>query len=270
MLATFVGPRAEIDKLQDRIEDGRFTLEYYLTPPSRRLPKPKQYDVTIGPDLFPWLPGVSVTLVRGEDVIPVALVPMATKKMSVKLNLADPSLVDLAESKVDPPTVEVRGPKHIIAEYDEILTEPLSIRPPANGVEPTTSRPAAPAKLVAELQGQPVQCTPSAVRIQLRLNPLMRVEPITDVPVRFVCREGWPYQVRFLTERARTVTLLVRGPSQGAWPVDKIYVFVDLTPERYKPSLYADEPCVVYLPPGLLMAGDSPKVETFEIVPIKP
>lgn len=270
VLASFVGPRAEIDKLQERLAGGRLTLVYYLTPPSPRLTEPRQRAVTIQSDLFPWFPGVSVTMVRGEDVIPVVLVPMTTKKMAVKLSLPDPGLVDQARSRVEPAMVQVRGARHILQDYDEIPTEPINVPPLEEGAKSASYQPKRPIKLVADLRGEPVECTPSMVRIRLELKPSIRVEQVKDVPVRFLCPEDWPHQVRFLTERARVVTLLVRGPSQGAWALDQIYVFVDLTPERYKPSLYADEPCVVYLPPGLALEGKPPTVEKFEIVRGKP
>ncbi|HEY1377551.1 MAG TPA: hypothetical protein VGF55_12195, partial [Gemmataceae bacterium] len=131
------------------------------------------------------------------------------------------------------------------------------------------------AHLVTEIEGKPIQTTPTTVAVRMTLRPVRKVYEV-QVPVHFLCPANYALRPQWMRadDRDSRITLKVIGPPVAELP--RIAAYVDLTKPAFQAErdvtqvLYADEPVRVQLPPDFSLAQDPPPASAFLLVPLAP
>ncbi|MGE3806379.1 MAG: CdaR family protein [Gemmataceae bacterium] len=264
--ASFVGPPSRIRELRNMLHKGEIRVEITLTVPEN-LPGESPHLDTVRVDATDiHVPvGVQPMVVEGRNRIPVTLHRIVERQIPVRFN----HLLDdrIAQVVVEPATVMVRGPQEILERTRSIATLPysLSSKNEDDGDRNDTTVQAT-VPLVREIEGRTIRSKPSAVRVRFKVRALQKVYELTEVPVKFLCPANFAYRPRFGDERAGKISLKVQGPT-GEEPRE-IVAYIDLTGNKFKDGLYADEPLKLQLPKDFELTQPPPRSGSFQLVPI--
>jgi hypothetical protein len=266
---SFTGPGSRIRELRAMFFRHEVTITRTITVPESHLQADRfTYSDSFAESQINVPPGIRVDIPPNRRAFQVQLKRMIRKPLKVRPRFALEDEERVANIVVHPAEVEVRGPQEVLAR-EEYLNTAL-IRPPENVPEkdePHEKFVPLSERFVTERFGE-VRITrePPGVNVTFTLKAAQRIHEVQDVPVQFQIPAGFPYTPKFISDRAGTITLKVKGPAQK--PTD-IRAFVDLTKKHYEKGVVPDEPIQVVLPPGYELAEPKPlRLPTFELVPV--
>lgn len=223
--ASFSGPASRLRELRRQLQRSQIVVKHTLTVRDDRLNESTLSEtVRIDPSHVPVPPGVLVDLAEDTNALLVTLHRMIERPLPVRLDYSGDD-VRVSGLKVEPSTVLVRGPKHVLDRAQAIPTQPYAMPNAAEGNDQPQVRGQAP--LVSELDGRPVVTTPNQVAFRCQVHPKQKIYEIKDVPVRFLCPDQFPYRPRFADDKAGRVTVKVLGPTADEPP--PVVALVDLT-----------------------------------------
>lgn len=265
IVASFSGPPSRIRELRGMLHRGEMLVEITLTVGPDTLQTESPYLETVvvnSSDLHP-PQGITSMVVEGRNRIPVTLHRLVQRTLPVRFShLLDDRVAGVV---IDPPTVQVRGPREVLDRARDIATQPYALRPgeeegpqaAAEGVVP----------VARELDGRTVSVTPSSVFVRFTVRPRQKVYELNDVPVQFLCPANFAFRPQFTDERASKISLRVEGPATEAPPA--VVAYIDLTERKLDPGLYADEPLRVQLPKDFQLAQKPPRSASFRLAPME-
>ena len=272
--ATFTGPPSRIHEVRDLLQRGAMSVALTVTIPPDWRGEGRILDTVriTTADLHP-PPGVRAQVVEGLNRIPVTLRRIVERRLPVRV---DHGFHDrLLHSQAEPATVLVRGPQDVLDHAGAIPTRPFVPPPgePASALHEVVVQ--GNAALVTELEGRPVQASPTTVAVKLTLRP-QRKQYEVQVPVHFLCPSNCTLRPHWMRndERAGRITLKVEGPPVAELP--PIVAYVDLTRPAFQAErdvtqvLYADEPVRVQLPTDFSLAQEPPSAAPFLLVSVAP
>lgn len=223
---SFTGPTSRVRELRRRIQRGAFQVTKTVTVPEDKQNENMYCDVLrIDEDDVPAPVGIKAEIADEGHTIPVTIHRLTERMLPVRLDVTGE--VRVAQVKVEPPTVLVRGPKVVLDRVSFIPTQPCSLHA---DVEPGTGADAVvrdQIALVTELEGRPIRTNPRNVAYRCKVYPKQKLYELRDVPVHFLCPENFAFRPRFLNERPSKIALTVLGPASEVPP--PVLAFVDLT-----------------------------------------
>ncbi len=260
---SFTGTPSRIRDLRGLLQHSAVQAAVTLTVPEERQ-KDATYRQTVEVEAaaIPVPPGVIATITEGRNQIPVLLHRLAERNLPVRLEYAgEPRIGQL---KIEPATVLVRGPKALLDRARSLATQPYS--PPASWETRSDSDAVlrSQATLVTELDGRPIQVSPTIVSLRFRLYPRHRVYELTDVPVHFLCPPDFAWHPRFAPDQPACVKLKLLGPAGDEPPV--VQAYVDLTRGTFARGRNV-EPLRLQLPRDFQLAQDAPQRIAFHLDP---
>jgi len=256
--ATFTGTRAAITRLRERIAQKAVLVSHQISRPAPGVTAKQTMAVRITPADFSRPPGVTVSLVPGEDTVEVTVVPIRRQRMRVDVDDRSTQRALVQRYVIVPEEVDVEGPADVLAAHRTIRTMPVAVPPAGDG-------PATPVPLMTTLGGRPVTVAPVSVTVSAVLRP--RTEPHdVEVAIGILRPEGCRFVVKPESLTPSTVKIQVRGPVLQEFDPTQVRVILDLTKRPLKAGLQPGEKLVVHLPPGFELVGEPPKVDQFELV----
>jgi hypothetical protein len=228
---SFTGPPSRIRELRNAIQRGNVQVGIKLSIPEDRPGEFTYRDqVRVEAEDVPVPPGVTAMLVEGRNQIAVTVRRLAERRLPLRLDFVGDERI--GQVRFEPATILVRGPKEILDRTRAFPTRPYL--PPETGAAPSAADALVQGlvPLVTELEGRPVQTTPSAVTVRFRVLPRQKTYELTDVPVHFLCPEHFPWQPRFLSEDSGKIAVHVIGPTQDEPP--QVTAYIDLTRGLFK------------------------------------
>ncbi|VTS05199.1 YbbR-like domain-containing protein [Tuwongella immobilis] len=286
VVASFTGPAARIRELRGQLQRGEIHVASHYAVSADRANEARYLD-TIGvkPEEIQVPPGVHVTVLAGQNRIPVTIRRMIERPLPVTL---DHALDDrLGTLQIEPPTVVVRGPQEVVERLASIPTRPFLL--PRN--TPTDSLEDVPLRsgmdLRDEIDGQTIHTFPDRVMVRATLRPKRKTYEVR-IPVQFLCPANCPWQPQWAsqtkiiendpsqtrTEPTGMITVKLIGPAQDEAP--PVRAFVDLTGREFqilgdlRPRLYTDEPIQLQLPKEFQVTHCPSRVEAFHLYPRYP
>lgn len=257
---SFSGPPSRIREVRGLLQRGELRVNVALTVPGDHQHEPRYIDtVRIEANDVHAPPGVTPMLVEGRNRIPVTLHHLVERRLPVRFDYEGEDHV--AQVRVDPATVLVRGPEEVLDRTRAIPTQPFLMPNRTDGPAAAEPIDAGPLALVQELDGRPVQTTPAAVRVRLALQPARKVYDL-DLPVQFLCPPNFPLRPRF-DEDAR-VSVTVEGPAAEDLPA--VVAYIDLTRHKFDAGLH-QEPVRLQLPKECQLVQNAPRQLWFRLDP---
>jgi hypothetical protein len=255
--ASFSGPSSHIRDLRRKLQRSLVQASATLTIADERLAE-TTFSETLHIDAsqIQIPPGVVVDLADDGCSIPVTVQRIGERQLPVKFDSTGD--VRITQLKLEPATVLVRGPKHILDRAHAIQTQPFAFTVP----NPTTGDNLVRGQvaLVAELEGRGIMSTPRLISFQCKVQPRQKVYELPDVPVTFMCPPEFPWRTRFLEPKAGKVRLRVLGPAGEVDP--PVRVFVDLTGAQLFRGRNL-EPVRLQLPKDFTLVESTPAVIPF-------
>lgn len=260
---SFTGPPSRIREVQAMVRRGEISLTRTITVPESHLQADRfTYNDTFAENQINVPAGVRVDIPLNRRAFQIVLRRMIKKTLKVRARFTPEDAERVANPVVKPAEVEVRGPQEILAK-EEFLPTTL-IRLPETVAEKEAVQELA-VLLSDRLNEQTIERSPPGVTVTFTLKPAQRIHEVQEVPVHFLTPASFPFTPKFMSDRAGTITLKVRGPAQK--PVG-IIAFVDLTRKQYEPGLQPDDLVIVYLPPGYELVQKQPRFGPFKLDPI--
>ena len=223
---SFTGPTSRIREVRRKLQRGTLQVSATVSVPEDKLTDGTYCDVVrINEEHLPVPVGVTAELAEETRAIPITVHRLTERMLPVKLDATGE--VRVAQVKVEPATVLVRGPKSVLDRAAFVSTQPCALQPnpdDGDGKDPVVRDQVA---LVTELDGRPVQTNPRAVNFRCRVFPKQKVYDLHDIPVHFLSPAGFPYRPRFLHERPNKISVKLVGPTSEVPP--PVFAFVDLT-----------------------------------------
>jgi hypothetical protein len=255
---SFSGPASRIRELRQQIQRGLVQVAVTLAVPEERQKDSAYHDtVRVEPEAVPVPPGVTTEVMEGRNVIPVTLHRLVERHLPVRLDYAGD--LRISGLKIEPATVVVRGPKDVLDRARHIATQPYTPPAPEAGAGKEAQL-RGQVSLAAEIDGQPVQCSPESVTLRFRAHPRQRVYELVNVPVRFLCPPNCHWRPRFANPGAGKVTLRVVGPAADEPP--NVLAFIDLTHGDLGRGRNV-EPLRLQLPRDFQLVQDVPRLVAF-------
>ncbi len=221
VMASFSGPSSRIRELRHKFQRGQVQAAVTLTVADDRLSEATfTENLHIEPSNLEVPAGVLTYLGDDKNGIPVTVHRLAERQLPVKLDST--GLVRVTQLKIEPATVLVRGPKHILDHAQAILTKPYALTVPTHSDGLVKDQVA----LITELEGRPVTATPRMVTFQCKVQPKQKIYELAEVPVRFMCPPYFPWRATFHGGEGK-VTLRLLGPAGEELP--PVLAFIDLT-----------------------------------------
>jgi hypothetical protein len=257
---SFAGPPSRIRDLRGMLQRGELQINVALTVPDSHKTESHYLDtvrIEAGDVHAP--PGVTPMLVEGRNRIPVTLHRLVERRLPVRLDYEGEDRV--AQVRIDPAVVLVRGPEEVLDRTRTIPTQPYLVPGRPEGTATPEPIKAGPLALVQEIDGRPVHVTPAAVTVQLDLQPARKVFEL-DLQVQFLCPPNFPLRPRF-DEDAR-VSVTVEGPAADDPP--PVIAYIDLTRHKFDAGLH-QEPVRVQLPKDCQLVQNAPRQLWFRLDP---
>jgi hypothetical protein len=254
---SFSGPSSRIRELRRKLQRGLVSAAVTLNVGEERLSEDTfSENLHVDPSHLDVPAGVMTELAEDRSGIPVTVHRVCERQLPVKL---DPTGdVRVTQIKIEPATVLVRGPKHVLDHLQSVHTEPYALTPPAEG------NPDGPARgtvsLVGELGGRTVNVTPRVVSFRCKVQPRQRIYELAEVPVHFLCPPQFAWRARFAGDKAGKVRLRLLGPAGEEVP--PVLAFVDLTGAQLFRGRNL-EPLRLQLPKDFTLVESAPAVIPF-------
>ncbi len=194
--ASFAGPSSRIRELRHNLQRGLVQATVTLNVAEERLSETSfSESVHVEASHLEVPAGVLAFLGEERGGIPVTVHRLTERQLPVKLDTTGE--VRVTQIHVEPATVLVRGPKQVLDHAQVILTKPFAMTVPTSADGLVRDQIA----LVSEMEGRGVVTAPRLVTFQCKAQPRKKTYELTDVPVRFVCPEQFPWRARFLQDQ---------------------------------------------------------------------
>lgn len=260
---SFTGPPSRIRELRRNIQRGQLHVTVQVAVPEENSNENTYHDVVrIEPERVPVPPGVVTVIAEGHNSIRYTLHRLAERHLPVQLDYTGE--LKISQIKLDPPTVLVRGPKDVLDRARAISTQPHNITLPADAAARNAFLEGQ-ASLVRELDGRPVQTTPSSITFRYKVHSPKKTYTLTDVPVRFLCPADFAWLPRFADPKMSKVTLKVRGPAGEEPP--SVTAFLDLSGADLCSGRNV-LPLRIHVAPEFQLVNEPPRLIAFYLDPV--
>jgi hypothetical protein len=263
VVASFSGPPALMRELRGQLQRGLVQVSITLTVPEDKQNEGFYRDVArIDAKEIPAPAGVTVCVSQPNSGVSVTVHKIVERRIAVRLQTMGEGRI--AQLKLEPPTVLVRGRQDVIDQTRAVPTvvHALPVAPETGTSEDGVIQ--GEIALAKELDGHAIQCTPATVAFRGRLHPRQRTYDLVGLPVSFLCPPDFPWRPRFARPEDGLVSLRVTGPTLDEPP--QVQVFVDLTQGKFE-SGKNREPVRLQLPKDFQAAAETPRLVTFYLVP---
>jgi hypothetical protein len=260
---SFMGMPSRLRSLRGLLQQGALQAMVELRVPDDRLNDSRYVrDVRIEESNIQAPHGVTPLVLEGRNHVQVCLRRLVERRLPVHFSPVPEDFT--GQVAIEPPSVLVRGPKEILDRTRVISTQPFNLPEIDAALEEDACTGSVP--LIHELEGRPVQTSPSTVKVRLTLKPGQKVYELTDVPVEFLCPANFPWRARFIGgDETGRISLRVLGPALAEPPA--VSAFVDLTQpgRQFASGLYPDEPVRLQLPKDFELAQSPPRAPAFRL-----
>jgi hypothetical protein len=260
---SFMGMPSRLRSLRGLLQQGALQAMVELRVPDDRLNDSRYVrDVRIEESNIQAPHGVTPLVLEGRNHVQVCLRRLVERRLPVHFSPVPEDFT--GQVAIEPPSVLVRGPKEILDRTRVISTQPFNLPEIDAALEEDAFTGSVP--LIHELEGRPVQTSPSTVKVRLTLKPGQKVYELTDVPVEFLCPANFPWRARFIGgDETGRISLRVLGPALAEPPA--VSAFVDLTQpgRQFASGLYPDEPVRLQLPKDFELAQSPPRAPAFRL-----
>lgn len=254
---SFSGPSSRIRDLRHKLQRGLIQASATLTIADERLGETTFSEtVRIDASQIAVPPGVVVDVADDGCTIAVTVQRISERQLPVKFDSTGD--VRITQLKLEPATVLVRGPKHILDRTHAIQTQPYAFTVPAPATSDNLVR--GQAALLAELEGRGITATPRLISFRCKVQPRQRIYDLTDIPVGFMCPPEFPWRTRFLAPKGGKVRLRLLGPAGEVEPPVRAYL--DLTGAQLFRGRNL-EPVRLQLPKDFTLVESAPAVIPF-------
>ncbi len=253
---SFTGPSSRIRELRRKLQRGLVQAAVTLNIAEERLAETTFSEtVHIEASHLAVPAGVLADLADDTSSIPVTVQRVCERQLPVKLDTTGE--VRVTQAKLEPATVLVRGPKHVLDQAQFIHTQPYALAAPLESGDGNVRGQVA---LASELGGRPVLAVPRLVSFRCKVQPRQKTYELADVPVHFLCPPQFPWRARFATESGGKVRLRLLGPAGEETP--PVLAFVDLTGAQLFRGRNL-EPLRLQLPRDFTLVDSTPQVIPF-------
>jgi hypothetical protein len=260
---SFTGPPSRVRELRRKLHRGLVQVSISLSVPDDKQNESSYRDtVRIEAADVPVPPGVIAVVAEEGTVIPYTVHRLVERHLPVRLDYAGETRI--AQIKLEPPTVVVRGPKGILDRLWSISTQPY-VLPSSLDAAAANNTIHGQISLINEMDGRLLQTTPKSVAFSFKIRPRQKVYDLAAVPVTFLCPANFPWRPRFAQDQSGTVALRVQGPAGEEPP--PVVAFVDLTGGSFGRGRNL-EPVRLQLPKEFQLAQESPPMVSFFLEPI--
>jgi YbbR domain-containing protein len=224
VMVSFSGPHARIREVRRKLQRGALKASVTLT-----IAEDKKSDamfseiVQIDEDAFAVPPGVKVEI--AHESLAVTVHRLTERTLPVKLETTGDARV--ADIKIEPESVLVRGPKSVLDRASFVPTQPYALQISAEMQVTADANVRGQVSLVTELDGRAIYTNPSSVQFRLKATPKQKIYDLTDVPIHFLNAKDSPWRPRFADAKESKITLKLIGPASEQIP--PVLAFVDLT-----------------------------------------
>lgn len=286
VVASFTGPAVRIRELRGLLQRGEVAVAVPYSVPTERASDSRFLD-TIGvkAEQVAAPPGVTVTVLAGQNRVPVTLRRLIERPLPVTV---DHALGDRAGAvAVEPPTVVVRGPQEVVERLTSVPTRPFLLprNTPTDAMQDVPTRSSI--ALREEIDGQTLTTVPDRVTLKLTLRPKRKAYTVR-VPVHFLCPANCPWQPQWVAQARPVGQELGQSPAEGVGSAEVTFTgpaqdepptvkaFVDLTGREFgllvdlRARLYTDEPIQLQLPKEFQVTSAPPRAEPFQLFPRYP
>jgi hypothetical protein len=254
---TFTGPSSRVRELRHKLQRGQVQAAVTLNLPEDRLSETTFCEnVRIEASHLGVPAGILTDLADDRCSIPVTVQRLSERQLPVKFDFTGD--VRVTQTKIEPATVLVRGPKQILDHLQAIQTQPYALTVPSEGNADGLVR--GQAALVSELDGRAVLSTPRVISFKCKVQPRQKIYELAEVPVQFLCPPQFPWRARFADEKAGKVKLRLLGPAGEEVP--PVLAFVDLTGNQLFRGRNL-EPLRLQLPKDFTLVESTPPVIPF-------
>ena len=225
---SFSGPSSRIRDLRRNLQRRLIQGSAILTIPDERLGETTfSESLRIDGSQIAVPPGVVVDVADDGCTIPVTVQRLGERQLPVKFDSTGD--VRVTQLKLEPATVLVRGPKHILDRTQALQTQSFAFTVPATDTTDNMVR--GQVALLAELEGRGITASPRLISFRCKVQPRQRIYELADVPVTFMVSAEFPWRTRFLEPKDGKVRLRLLGPAGEVDP--PVRAFVDLTGASY-------------------------------------
>ncbi|MFO0964464.1 MAG: YbbR-like domain-containing protein [Gemmataceae bacterium] len=219
IIASFSGPSSRLRELKKRLQRGLVKASVVWTVSDEKLNDLSWTEsIRVDPTHIEAPPGVHIDLDENSRSCRINLQRMSERVLPVRLEYAGE--LKVSQIKVEPATVQVRGPQEVLDKAVAISTQPCALEPPS-GADPLVRGKVA---LVSEIDGRPVSVNPKQVNFRCAVVAKQKAYEVTDVPVLFLCPPEFPYRPRFADDKAGKISVRIVGPSSDERPPVLAYV----------------------------------------------
>ena len=254
---SFNGPSSRIRELRHKLQRGLVQASATLTIAEDRLAETtfcENLHVEASQVTVP--AGVVIDLADDGCSIPVTVQRITERQLPVKFDSTGD--VRATQVKVEPATVLVRGPKHILDRAQAIHTQPYALTVPSPPTADGVVR--GQVALATDLEGRAILATPRLINFRCKVQPRQRIYELADVPVKFLCPPEFPWRTRFLGNNAGKVRVRLLGPAGEEDP--PVCAFVDVTGAQLLRGRNL-EPLRLQLPKDFTLVESVPSVIVF-------
>jgi hypothetical protein len=261
---SFSGPPSRIRELRRRLQRGLVQVSINLTVPEERQNDASYRDsVRIAAADVPVPPGVAAIVADEGTVIPYTVHRLVERILPVRLDYAGET--HIAQIKLEPATVTVRGPKDILDRVWSIATLPYAL-PQTPEITAGNANVRGQVSLVSDLEGRPLQTNPKSVTFSFRVRPRQKIYEVTDVPVRFLSPPNFAFRPGFAPGQTGKINVRLQGPAGEEVPT--VVAFVDLTSATLGRGRNL-EPVRLQLPREFQLAQEAPPMIGFVLEPVE-
>jgi hypothetical protein len=254
---SFSGPSSRIRDLRHKLQRSLVQASATLTIADERLVETTFSEtLRIDSSQIQVPPGVVVDVADDGCSIPVTVQRMGERQLPVKFDSTGE--VRVTQLKLEPATVLVRGPKHILDRTQAIQTQPFAFTVPSAATSDNLVR--GQVALVAELEGRSITATPRLISFRCKVQPRQKVYELTEVPVTFMCPPDFPWRMHFAEAKSGKVRLRLLGPAGEVDPPVRAYL--DLTGAQLFRGRNL-EPVRLQLPKDFTLVESAPAVIAF-------
>jgi hypothetical protein len=257
--ASFVGPASRIRELRQDLQQARIkVIMDYVVGGGRENDAAFSDSVRVDAAQLPAPPGVTAELDEESRLITFTVQRLVERTLPVKLDYTGDARV--TQIKLEPSTVQVRGPKNLLDRAEMLATLPHAFTAlPDDIADPFVK---GQISMTTELEGRPVQVTPAQIAFRCKVAPRKKIYELHDVPVHLLCPTQFPWRPRFTDDRYSKTTLRLIGPTSDETP--PVLAYVDLTKGTFGRGRNL-EPLRLQLPKDFQLMDNTPALVVFEL-----
>lgn len=219
---SFSGPASRLREFRRKLQRGQMQVNIVLHVEDKVNETSFTETVRVEPGHIQVPPGVHVEI-EDAGAIHVTLHRMAERILPVRFEYSGDARV--SQIKVEPSTVQVRGPQAVLEKAVAIHTQPYALHLPVEESADPMVR--GKVDLVQEMDGRAIFTNPRQVNFRCKVQPKHKVYEVNDVPVYFLCPPKFPYRPRFPEDKGGKISLRLVGPASDEKP--PVLAFVELT-----------------------------------------